>query len=72
MGVFSLIQLIQSELEQDRFGDDVTSRLLGKSGEETGKAIVFAKEPGVFSGTALIFAFQEILKNQIHFSQLVQ
>lgn len=72
MGAFSLIQLIQSELEQDCFGDDVTSRLLGESGDETGKAVVFAKEPGVFSGTALISAFEEILKNQIRFSQLVQ
>lgn len=51
--------LIEQELEVDRAGDDITSRLLGDTGKKPAKALISAKESGVFSGEMVCRSFPQ-------------
>ncbi|MBY0369105.1 carboxylating nicotinate-nucleotide diphosphorylase [bacterium] len=54
----SLKILLDSELATDRVSDDVTSRLLGEAAHTPAVGLVFAKQAGVFSGLAVLEAFE--------------
>ncbi len=63
---FSTIRLIKTELSVDKLTDDVTSRLLPDAALPA-QSWVKTREPGVFSGEAIIGAFQQIFNNIIEF-----
>lgn len=53
----SLRRLLENELAVDCARDDVTSRLLGSDGQVRARAVILAREPGVFSGVDVCRAF---------------
>lgn len=54
----NLKALLAQELAVDHFGDDVTCALLGSAGNAPARALVFAKQAGVFSGRAVLEALE--------------
>jgi nicotinate-nucleotide pyrophosphorylase (carboxylating) len=61
---------ISAECEVDRVNDDVTVQLLGANKTLPARAILKAKEPGVFSGATVLEAFKSLFEGQVEiFSQ---
>ncbi len=56
----TLEKLVASELNTDRYGDDVTVRLLGEDASTPAEAVAFAKEKGVFCGKEVVDAFRHL------------
>ncbi len=54
-------ELILRAWEEDQIQEDVTSQCLGAAGNQKGQALLFAKAPGVFSGSEVIEAHQKLL-----------
>ena len=52
----ALADLVRRALDEDCIGDDVTARLLGDEANKNAMAAVVAKQPGIFSGVAVIEA----------------
>lgn len=67
----SLKALFEAELKTDSFYDDVTTNCLKENADKPGKALVVAKEAGVFSGDAVIKAAQQLLPH-LEFSSNVK
>ncbi len=56
-----LCNQILQELDTDRASDDVTARLLEKSGEQSGLGVVRSKAAGVFSGATVAKAIAQVM-----------
>lgn len=52
----ALADLVRRALDEDCIADDVTARLLGDEANKDAMAAVVAKQPGIFSGVAVIEA----------------
>ena len=61
----TLREAILKDCQTDRIFDDVTAHLLGAEGEKKCHAIVLSREDGVFSGIAVLSAFEELFKKDI-------
>lgn len=67
-----LMHTISSELENDSVNGDVTVALLGDSRYLPTLATLKAKEPGVFSGEAVVKAFSYLFENKLQFTSKVK
>jgi len=67
----SLKILFEAELKTDHFYDDVTTACLKENAMKTGKAMVVAKEAGIFSGEAVVKVATQVL-SQMEFSLKVK
>lgn len=64
---FNLCSLIQKELVEDAYGQDVTASLLSPK-SEVYTAVIIAKESGCFSGLNIVESFQSLFKDCLSFS----
>lgn len=60
-----LMHAISAECEVDRVDDDVTVQLLGANKAVPARAILKAKEPGVFSGATVVEAFKILFEGSV-------
>ena len=67
MNSFSLVHLIQNELETDHFTQDVTGKLLENGQNKPVQAFVFSKENGIFSGVSVLESFQSLFAGEVEF-----
>jgi nicotinate-nucleotide pyrophosphorylase (carboxylating) len=61
----NLFNLVAHELQTDRVHEDVTANLLGDRYDDPVKAIVRAREEGVFSGTEVCEALQQVVGSSV-------
>jgi nicotinate-nucleotide pyrophosphorylase (carboxylating) len=67
-----LIHAISVECNVDRVNDDVTVNLLGEAQNIPARAILRAKDFGVFSGDSVVEAFKQLFETQILLNSKIQ
>ena len=55
------IELIKTTWSEDNIDEDVTSQCLGPLGDKPGRAVLFSKEKGIFSGLEVLLAHRSLL-----------